>query len=108
MSFKIELTSIFKRKAKVLLKKYPSLRQELDNLITSLEADPTHGTSIKYNCYKIRLSIKSKGKGKSGGARVITHFQVINTKVYLIYIYDKSEQGNLSDKELLEFIKDLD
>lgn len=73
MKLKIELTSKFKRKAKVLIKKYPSFRQELNELINILEVNPTYGTSIKHNCYKIRLSIKSKGKGKSGGARVISH-----------------------------------
>ncbi len=108
MNLKIELTSKFKRKAKALIRKYPSLRQELKNLINTLETDPTHGTSIKHNCYKIRLSIKSKGKGKSGGARIITHLHVTDTKVYLIYIYDKSDQDSISDKELLELIKDLD
>lgn len=107
MSLKIELTSKFKRKAKGLLKKYPSFKQELDDLITKLEEDPTHGTSIKHDCYKIRLAIASKGKGKSGGARAITHLHVTDTTVYLIYIYDKSDQENISDKELLELVKDL-
>ena len=107
MNLKIEITSKFKRKARVLLKKFPSFKQELEALITAVEADPTQGTSIKHNCYKIRLSIKSKGKGKSGGARVITHLHVTNSTVYLLYIYDKSEQENISEKELLELIKDL-
>lgn len=107
MNLKIELTSKFKRKAKALLKKYPSFKQELDYLITKLEEDPTYGTAIKHNCYKIRVAIASKGKGKSGGARVITHLHITDTKVYLIYIYDKSEQDNISDKDLLDLIKDL-
>lgn len=107
MNLKIELTSKFKRKAKALQKKFPSFKQELEALITALETDPTQGTSIKHHCYKIRLSIKSKGKGKSGGARVITHLHVTDTKVYLIYIYDKAEQENISDKELLELVKGL-
>mgnify|MGYP003646411283 CR=1 FL=1 len=107
MSLKIEITTKFKRKAKILLKKYPSFKKELYELINALEANPTNGTSIKHNCYKIRLSIKSKGKGKSGGARVITHLHVTDTTVYLIYIYDKSEQDSISDKELLELIKEL-
>jgi mRNA-degrading endonuclease RelE of RelBE toxin-antitoxin system len=107
MSLKIELTSKFTRKAKALVKKFPSFKQELDYLITALEDEPTKGISIKHNCYKIRLSIKSKGKGKSGGARVITHFHVTDSKVYLIYIYDKSEQGSISAKEISELVKGL-
>lgn len=34
------------------------------------------GTPLKNNCYKIRLAIASKHKGKSGGARVITYLHV--------------------------------
>ena len=60
MSLKIETTSKFKRKAKALHKKYPSFKKELDDLITKLEANPTLGAAIKHDCYKIRLSIKSK------------------------------------------------
>ncbi len=68
----------------------------MDSLITK----PEQGTSIGNQCYKIRLAIASKGKGKSGGARVITHLQVVNEKVFLLSIYDKSEQENITDKEL--------
>jgi len=107
MSLKIELTSKFKRKAKVLLKKFPSFKEDLGHLIDTLEATPSHGISIGHSCYKIRLSIKSKGKGKSGGARIITHLHVTNTKIYLIYIYDKSEQDSISDKEIRGLIKGL-
>jgi len=53
------------------------------------------------------MAIRSKGKGKSGGSRVITYVQVLQTTVYLLSIFDKSEQENISDKELLELIKDL-
>jgi len=59
------------------------------------------------SCYKIRVAIKFKVKGKSGGERVITHVQVIENNVFLLAIYDKSEQKDISDKEigyLLSFI----
>jgi len=62
MNLKIELTSKFKRKAKTLVKKFPSFKQELKDLITALENDPTLGTPVKHNCYKIRIAIKSKGE----------------------------------------------
>jgi hypothetical protein len=54
---------------------------------------------------KIRLAISSKGKGKSGGGRIITHIQVNKNKVFLVSIYDKSEQDSLDDKELSELLK---
>jgi hypothetical protein len=51
------------------------------------------------------LKITSKKKGKSGGARVITHVQVVNNKIYLMSMYDKSEQGTITPKELNSLLK---
>ena len=69
------------------------------------------GTPIGGSCYKIRLAIKSKGKGKSGGARVITYYYIHGETVYLLSIYDKAEQENISEEriaELLQGIKEID
>lgn len=66
---------------------------------------PEQGKSLGNNCYKIRISIASKGKGKSGGARVITNFVVSEDTVFLLSIFDKSEKANLTDGELLELLK---
>jgi mRNA-degrading endonuclease RelE of RelBE toxin-antitoxin system len=107
MSFKVEVTTRFKKQAKHLLRKYPSLKQELAVLFDSFSREPKQGVPIGHECFKIRLAIESKGKGKSGGARIITHLQIINTTIYLITIYDKSEQANISNKDILDFIKDL-
>ncbi len=63
------------------------------------------GTPIGNHCFKIRLAIASKGKGKSGGARVIIHVVVTDKIVFLLDIYDKSEQGSMSEKELAELLK---
>jgi hypothetical protein len=70
-----------------------------------LEQEPEQGTNLGNNCYKIRIAIASKGKGKSGGARVITNFVIAEETVFLISIYDKSEKENLTDKELDELLK---
>lgn len=100
MSYKLSVTDWFDGHAKRLRKKYPSLKGELEKLIAALMDTPIQGTSIGKSCYKIRLAIKSKGKGKSGGARVVTHVHVTGTTVYLLDIYDKSEQETISDAEL--------
>ena len=65
------------------------------------------GTSLGNNIYKIRMSITSKGKGKSGGARIITCVKIIDGIVFLVSIYDKSEQANINDKEIKERIKKI-
>jgi hypothetical protein len=100
MNFNVEVTSYFKKQAKRLIKKYPSLKAEVDQLISALMTDPEQGISLGKGCFKIRLAITSKGKGKSGGARLITHVQIVKQKVYLLSIFDKSEIENLSDGEL--------
>jgi hypothetical protein len=108
MSFNVEATNRFKRQARQLIKKYTSLKNELLELISFLEENPKQGTAIGHDCYKIRIAIASKGKGKSGGARIITHVYVANQTVYLLTIFDKSNQDNISDKELKELLKDLE
>jgi mRNA-degrading endonuclease RelE of RelBE toxin-antitoxin system len=105
MSYKVEVTFYFKRQSKRLKKKFPSLKSELEKLISILEQQPEKGSSIGNSCYKIRLAIASKGKGKSGGARIITHLQIVKSKVYLLSIYDKSEQQDISEKELESLLK---
>ncbi|HSJ66458.1 MAG TPA: type II toxin-antitoxin system RelE/ParE family toxin [Anditalea sp.] len=107
MSYKILTTTAFKKDYKSLLKKYKSLKSEILPLIASLEEDPTQGTSLGNDCYKIRISIASKNKGKSSGARVITCVKVVKETVYLLTIYSKSEKENISNKELNNLLKDL-
>jgi len=57
------------------------------------------------HCFKIRIAIASKGKGKSGGARIITNIVVTESTVFLLAIYDKSEKENLTNKELVELLR---
>ena len=105
MSFDIIPISPFQRQSKSLIKKFPSLKGELLSLIESLKDQPFQGTSLGDGCYKIRLSIGSKNKGKSGGARVITCVYVNDNELYLLSIYDKSERSSLNDKELKALIR---
>ncbi|WP_061231660.1 type II toxin-antitoxin system RelE/ParE family toxin [Leptospira noguchii] len=105
MNFNILRSLQFERELKRLVRKYPSLKKEYENLISSLEKNPTEGTPIGQNCYKIRIPIASKGKGKSGGARVITCVVIVEKIVFLVSIYDKSEKENISDKDLEKIIK---
>jgi len=54
------------------------------------------------------MAIASKGKGKSGGARVITYFRIMHKTVYLLTIFDKSEQEDIPNKDLRELLKFID
>lgn len=107
MSFAVDVSVNFKREAKRIYKRHPSLPDDIAQLIESLEADPRQGTPIGRSCYKVRLAIRSKGKGKSGGARVITCVVAVREVVYLLAIYDKSEQASLSDGRLRQLLAEL-
>ncbi|MBI3142952.1 MAG: type II toxin-antitoxin system RelE/ParE family toxin [Bacteroidetes bacterium] len=105
MSFSVKTLPKFEKGLKKLTKKYPSLRFEFIDLVKRLKENPEQGTPIGHSCFKIRLAIAAKGKGKSGGARVITNFVVTIDTVYLLFIYDKSDKENLSDKELNQLLR---
>lgn len=108
MNYKIATIANFRKEAKKLIKKYHSLKNEIETLGKELSKNPTLGTPLGNNCYKIRLSIASKGKGKSGGARVITYIFVNERTVYFLSLYDKSEKENITDQELKNLLKNID
>jgi mRNA-degrading endonuclease RelE of RelBE toxin-antitoxin system len=111
----VKVTKSFKRQAKPLLKKFSSLNRELAQLENDLIENPKLGKPLGHDSYKIRIAVKSKGRGKSGGLRVISHVdtEIIGmiekvgeiVIVNLIAIYDKSETATTTDKELIDLIK---
>jgi mRNA-degrading endonuclease RelE of RelBE toxin-antitoxin system len=107
MSYSILPTHRFEKELKRLVKKFPSLKVEYKELIDEITQNPEAGTFISNNCYKIRIAIESKGKGKSGGARAITYLYVQTETVYLLTIYDKGEKENLKPSELKIMIESL-
>ena len=114
MKVSVKIANSFKKRAKPLLKNYVSLFEELIELENKLQINPRLGSPLGANCFKIRLSVKSKNKGKSGGLRVISMLESeiigkIEIKeeeiiVYLISIYDKAETATITNKELSELI----
>ena len=106
----IRLGEEFKRQFKRLKKKYPSLTDDLKIFSLDLRANPQQGVSLGARLYKVRMAIAAKGKGKSGGARVIT-YRLLATQerieITLLTIYDKNEIDNLSDDYLRSLVKDL-
>ena len=105
MNYNIELSANFKKEAKKLTKKYPSLKVELADLFVALEENPTMGTHLGENIYKIRLSVASKNKGKSGGVRVMSFVKIVDTSVLLFSIYSKGDKDSISDKEINDLLE---
>lgn len=110
MSYQIETIAKFDNQLKALAKKNPSILEDISTLAVKLSEDPFIGTLLFNDVYKIRLKITSKGRGKSGGARVI-YFNLFAQKdvdkVVLIAIYDKGDQESMSDKEIKKALKTI-
>jgi mRNA-degrading endonuclease RelE of RelBE toxin-antitoxin system len=108
MSYRIVSTHRFEKELKRLVKKFPSLKIEFSSLIEDISEKSETGTFIGNNCYKIRMAVASKGKGKRGGVRVITYLYLAGQTVYLLTIYDKGDKTDLKPKELTELIESLE
>lgn len=105
MLYTIKTVHSFDNEIKRLVKKYPSLKDEFRKLTEKLKTNPEKGTPLGNNVYKIRLAIASKGKGKRSGARIITYLKPEQRNVYLLSIYDKSEQDTISDSEIQKILE---
>lgn len=108
MSCKTIAYPLFERALKKLAKKYRSIGTDYKRLLDELHQNPLMGVDLGRGLRKVRMTISSKGKGKSGGARVITLVLACNkadAEVGLLYIYDKSERESLTDGELIELLR---
>lgn len=108
MNYKIILDESFDKEVKRLSKRYRSLKADLQTLLNDLYANPQLGTDLGGGLRKVRMRITSKGKGKSGGARVITFTVVVTvdeSEINLLYIYDKSERESITHNEIDELLR---
>ena len=108
MNYEIIVKPTFQREAKRLAKHYSSFKEDFVSLIDDLEQNPLLGTDLGHGLRKVRMKITSKGKGKSGGARVITFTLVVSQQdavLNLLYIYDKADRASISEKEIEQLLK---
>ena len=105
MSYNVYPTPDFKKYFKKLSKKHHSLKADLQGIIKTLKEQPDSGIHLGHGIHKIRMAITSKGKGKTGGARVITYFVTKDNEVYLVYIYDKGQLENITKEQIIELLK---
>ena len=109
MSYSIKVSSSFAKEAKRLAKKYPSFKNDYEIFLESLQENPLQGDELTPGIRKIRMAIKSKGKGKSGGARVITYNVIAeqhNGIIALLLIYDKSDFSTVDASVVTQIVHD--
>jgi len=104
---KIEVLPRFEKELKQLAKKYKKINQDLKKFKQELLSNPTLGTPLGSDCYKIRISNSSIPTGKSGGFRIITLVKVFKETIVLLTIYSKTEKESISDSELKEILDSL-
>ncbi|MDM8307349.1 type II toxin-antitoxin system RelE/ParE family toxin [Phocaeicola salanitronis] len=108
MDYKIKTAKSFDKEIKRLSKRYVSIAGDYAKLLLDISTNPHLGTDLGGGLRKIRMAITSKGKGKSGGARVISFTVVVaveETEINLLYIYDKAERSSISKKEIEELLR---
>ena len=94
--------------AKKLVKKYPNIKSDFDELQKQLKKDPITGNdSLGKDCYKVRMAISDKNTGESGGARIIIQVKIIDKKVYVLSVYDKGDKETISDKAIDKILKEF-
>ena len=112
MSYSIRTIKSFDKEFKRLSKHYRSLKEDLITFLEELQQNPYSGVDIGNHVHKVRMSISSKGKGKSHGARIITSTSAIVSveegEIILLYIYDKSELSSISDKFVGQLVEEAD
>lgn len=110
MNFEIITTADVDRAIKRLSKKYKGFDEDIKAFREGLKANPHQGVEIAPHIHKVRMAITAKGKGKAGGARVITFDALVSEqggKLYLLFIYDKAEASNIKMNVIKAIIKEL-
>lgn len=109
MRVTIETAKSFDKEFKRFAKHYAAFVRDMKELSDEIRKNPNIGSDLGNGIRKIRMQVMSKGKGKSGGMRVISvnvYVSVTKTLVTLLYIYDKSERSTIKKKEILALMKE--
>lgn len=105
--FTVLKSDSYQKSKKDLLKRFRQLDNDVKEFLLSIENDNDLGISLGQGIYKARIANSDKNKGKSAGYRLITFLKVVDTKIYLVYIYDKSDLENISEQELDKIIIEM-
>lgn len=105
---RVRISEDFRASFRQLKKRHKSLEADFERLLASLLANPMQGVELTGGARKVRMAITSKGRGKSGGARVIIRVRIVRDELQLLYIYDKADMENVSDDYLRDVMKRME
>lgn len=110
MNYTFNFLPRFTKELKRLQKKYRSIENDVEKLMESISINPSQGADLGGGVRKVRMAISDKGRGKSGGARVITYTMYVDEtsgRITMLTIYDKNEQDSIDKKEINELLEEL-
>lgn len=110
MIWTVNPTHDFAAEAKRLSKKYHGFKKDLEDFKNSLIKNPFQGVELTPGIRKIRIAITAKGKGKSGGGRVITLTYYISEdegEIIPLLIYDKLQADTVDVKVVRHIAKEV-
>lgn len=104
---RVEETETFSKCLKKLQKRFKNIQTDCDNFIDKIDTLESLGTSLGNGIYKVRIANSNKKSGKSAGYRLISYLKLTDSELYLMYIYDKSDTDNISEKQIDELFKNF-
>ena len=72
---------------------------ERDAIVSAIAADPAAGEMIVATGGARKVRIGGKGKGKSGGYRIITYFAADDVPVFLLRLVSKGQRADISQAD---------
>ena len=104
---RVRMSEDFRAAYKRLKKRHRSLQQDFERLLASLLQNPMQGVELDGGVRKVRLAITSKGRGKSGGARVIVRVRIVADELQLLYIYDKADASSVKNEVMRGIVTEM-
>jgi hypothetical protein len=102
---KVEETETFSKCLKKLQKRFKNIQKDCDKFIEGIDTVDSLGTSLGNGIYKVRIANSDKKSGKSAGYRLVSYLKLTDSELYLMYIYDKSDTDNISEKQIDELFQ---
>jgi mRNA-degrading endonuclease RelE of RelBE toxin-antitoxin system len=106
----VEVTAKFNRNLRLLAKKYPNIRGDIQPIIQRLQFGELPGDQISgvgYTIFKVRVKNSDIQKGKSGGYRVIYYLKTAKN-IILITIYSKSDTEDIAAEEIQQILAEFE
>jgi hypothetical protein len=74
--------------------------EERKAIVDAIAADPMSGDEIKGSGGARKLRFAGRGRGKSGGYRVITFYSGVEVPVFLLNVFGKGDRADLTKAEV--------